>query len=74
MIWFRHCKLTKTSGLTIVGNSAGTAQEMEELMEMAVAGQVKAHIECFDFDRIDDVIQRLGRCEIDGRAVMRIPE
>ncbi|KAL3474907.1 alcohol dehydrogenase [Aspergillus californicus] len=61
-------------GLTIVGNSAGTAQEMDELMEMAVRGEVKAHIECFEFEQIDDVIQRLGRSEIDGRAVMRIPE
>ncbi|KAL3488707.1 hypothetical protein BJX62DRAFT_227139 [Aspergillus germanicus] len=61
-------------GLAIVGNSAGTAQEMDELMEMALAGDVTAHIECFEFDQIDDVIQRLGRSEIDGRAVMRIPE
>ncbi|KAL4931317.1 zinc-dependent alcohol dehydrogenase [Aspergillus undulatus] len=61
-------------GLTVVGNSAGTAQEMDELMEMAVAGDVKAHIECFEFEQIDDVIQRLGRSEIEGRAVMRIPE
>ncbi|KAL4943310.1 hypothetical protein BDV06DRAFT_234814 [Aspergillus oleicola] len=61
-------------GLTVVGNSAGTAKEMEELMEMAVAGEVKAHIECFEFEQIDDVIQRLGRSEIEGRAVMRIPE
>ncbi|BDD56070.1 hypothetical protein MAP00_001548 [Monascus purpureus] len=60
-------------GLTIVGNSAGTAKEMDELMEMAVAGDVKAHIEVFDFDQINDVLQRLGRSEIDGRAVMRIP-
>ena len=43
-------------------------------MEMAVAGDVKAHIECFDFDCIDDVLQRLGRSEIEGRAVVRIPE
>ncbi|PYH90811.1 alcohol dehydrogenase [Aspergillus ellipticus CBS 707.79] len=61
-------------GLTIVGNSAGTAKEMEELMEMAVAGDVTAHIECFDFDCIDEVLQRLGRSEIEGRAVVRIPE
>ncbi|RAK99155.1 zinc-dependent alcohol dehydrogenase [Aspergillus ibericus CBS 121593] len=61
-------------GQTIIGNSAGTAKEMEELMEMAVAGDVKAHIECFDFDCIDDVLQRLGRSEIEGRAVVRIPE
>ncbi|KAL6234600.1 hypothetical protein BDW75DRAFT_211761 [Aspergillus navahoensis] len=61
-------------GLTIVGNSAGTAKEMEELMEMAVAGDVKAHIERFEFNQIDEIIQRLGRSEIEGRAVMRIPE
>ncbi|KAL5332172.1 chaperonin 10-like protein [Aspergillus crustosus] len=61
-------------GLTIVGNSAGTAHEMDELMTMAVAGEVKAHIECYEFDQIDNVIQRLGNSEIDGRAVMRIPE
>ncbi|KAL4797081.1 alcohol dehydrogenase [Aspergillus venezuelensis] len=60
-------------GLTIVGNSAGTAKEMEELMGMAVKGEVKAHIECFEFEQIDEVIQRLGRSEIEGRAVMRIP-
>ncbi|KAF9893856.1 hypothetical protein FE257_010026 [Aspergillus nanangensis] len=61
-------------GLTIVGNSAGTAKEMDELMEMAVAGEVKAHIECFSFSEIENVLQRLGRSEIDGRAVVKIPE
>ncbi|KAE8145049.1 alcohol dehydrogenase [Aspergillus avenaceus] len=61
-------------GLTIVGNSAGTAKEMEGLMEIAVAGDVRAHIECFGLDEINDVVQRLGRSEIDGRAVVKIPE
>ncbi|KAE8372415.1 chaperonin 10-like protein [Aspergillus bertholletiae] len=61
-------------GLTIVGNSAGTAKEMDELMEMAVAGEVRAHIECFELDRINDVVMRLGRSEIDGRAVVKMPE
>ena len=61
------------AGLTIIGNSAGTAKEMDELMEMAVAGDVTAHIECFEFDRIDEVLQRLGRSEIEGRAVVKIP-
>lgn len=57
-----------------MGNSAGTAQEMQELMEMAVAGDVKAHVEVFDFDQINEVLHRLSRSEIDGRAVMKIPE
>lgn len=47
---------------------------MEELLTMAVAGDVKAHIECFDFSCINDVLQRLERAEIDGRAVLKIPE
>jgi len=47
---------------------------MDELLEMAVAGDVKAHIEIFDFNEIDNVLQKLGRSEIDGRAVVKIPE
>ncbi|KAJ6012040.1 hypothetical protein N7522_002395 [Penicillium canescens] len=61
-------------GLTIVGNSAGTAEEMDELLAMAVAGDVKAHIDVFGLDEINDVLDRLERSEIDGRVVLRIPE
>lgn len=71
---FEHPLINVALGLTIVGNSAGTAKEMEELMEMAVAGDVKAHIEVFDFEQIATVLERLGRSEIDGRAVVKIPE
>ncbi|KAJ5925230.1 hypothetical protein N7454_007869 [Penicillium verhagenii] len=60
-------------GLTIVGNSAGTAEEMDELLAMAVNGDVKAHIEVFDLEEIVDVLQKLERSEIEGRAVLRIP-
>ncbi|KAJ5753641.1 uncharacterized protein N7511_007794 [Penicillium nucicola] len=61
-------------GLTIVGNSAGTAEEMDEVLTMAVAGDVKAHIEVFGLEEINDVLDRLERSEIDGRVVLRIPE
>lgn len=60
-------------GLTIVGNSAGTPEEMNELMEMTVARGVQAHIESFQLSQINEVLQRLERGEIDGRAVVRIP-
>lgn len=60
-------------GLTIVGNSAGTPEEMNELMEITVARGVQAHIECFELSQINEVLQRLERGEIDGRAVVRIP-
>ncbi|KAJ5787497.1 hypothetical protein N7457_002487 [Penicillium paradoxum] len=61
-------------GLTIVGNSAGTADEMDDLLAMAVAGDVKAHIDIFELDEINDVLDRLERSEIDGRVVLRIPQ
>ncbi|KAJ5363713.1 Alcohol dehydrogenase 1 [Penicillium cataractarum] len=61
-------------GLTIVGNSAGSATEMEELMEMAVAGEIKACIEVFDLADILDVLKRLENAEIEGRVVLKIPE
>jgi propanol-preferring alcohol dehydrogenase len=63
-----------TAGLTIVGNSAGSAKEMEELMEMAVAGDIKACIDVFDLADILDVLKRLENAEIEGRVVLRIPE
>ncbi|KAJ5571143.1 hypothetical protein N7535_004803 [Penicillium sp. DV-2018c] len=62
------------TGRTIVGNSAGTAAEMDELLAMAVAGDVKAHIEVFQLDDINKVLNRLEDSEIDGRAVLRIPQ
>lgn len=56
-----------------MGNSAGTPEEMNELMEMTVARGVQAHIESFELSQINEVLQRLERGEIDGRAVVRIP-
>ncbi|KAJ5143756.1 uncharacterized protein N7515_002543 [Penicillium bovifimosum] len=61
-------------GQTIVGNSAGTAAEMDELLAMAVAGDVKAHIDVYQLDDINEVLDRLERSEIDGRVVLRIPQ
>lgn len=57
-----------------MGNSAGTAEEMDEVLAMAVAGDVKAHIDVFGLEEINDVLDRLERSEIDGRVVLKIPE
>ena len=46
---------------------------MDELLAMAVKGDVKAHIDVFSLQNIVDVLQRLERSEIEGRAVLRIP-
>jgi propanol-preferring alcohol dehydrogenase len=47
---------------------------MDELMAMAVAGHVKAHVDVFALDDINNILDRLERSEIDGRVVLKIPE
>jgi propanol-preferring alcohol dehydrogenase len=47
---------------------------MDEVLAMAVAGDVKAHIDVFGLEEINDVLDRLERSEIDGRVVLKIPE
>ncbi|KAF7712118.1 Zinc-type alcohol dehydrogenase [Penicillium ucsense] len=61
-------------GLTIVGNSAGSKEEMNELMEMAVAGDIMARVDVYGLEDIVDVLKRLENSEIEGRVVLRIPE
>lgn len=43
-------------------------------MDLAVAGDIRPHIEVFGLDQINTVLQKLGRSEIEGRLVVRIPK
>ena len=58
----------------MVGSSVGTDKEMEELLEMAVKGDVAPQIAVFEFDEINNVMERLARYEIGGRVVLKIPQ
>lgn len=66
--------LTVRLGLTIVGSSVGTDEEMQELLEMAVKGDVVPQVEVFDFSQINNVMERLAKSEIGGRVVLKLPE
>ncbi|RFU25928.1 hypothetical protein B7463_g10418, partial [Scytalidium lignicola] len=59
-------------GLKVIGSSVGTEEEMEELLEMAVNGDVVPHVELFKLSELHDVIQRLDNAQIVGRAVVKI--
>ncbi|KAH6667417.1 putative zinc-binding dehydrogenase family oxidoreductase [Halenospora varia] len=61
-------------GINILGSSVGTEQEMDELLKMAAEGKVKALVEVFDFNRLDEVLQKLETNEISGRAVVMLPD
>ncbi|KAJ9615638.1 hypothetical protein H2200_001713 [Cladophialophora chaetospira] len=60
--------------LTVVGSSVGTDAEMEELLDMAVKGDVLPEISVHDFSEINDVMEKLARFEIGGRVVLKIPQ
>ena len=57
----------------VVGSSVGTTSELDELLEMAVKGDVVPQIAVFEFDEINNIMERLARFEIGGRVVLRIP-
>jgi propanol-preferring alcohol dehydrogenase len=48
----------------------GSAIELLEVIELARAGHIHAHVERFPLDRVTDVYDRLRGGEIDGRAVV----
>lgn len=60
-------------GISVLGSSVGTENEMNELLEMAAQGKIKPTVELFDFDDLDEVLQKLQKNEIAGRAVVTLP-
>lgn len=61
-------------GMTIKGTSNGTRADMETLFRMAERGEVKARAEVFELENVQEVVERVERGELVGRAVFRIPE
>lgn len=59
-------------GLKILGSTVGSREQMAQLMKLAVEGKVKPEVEVFEFSDLPDILQRLDRSEITGRAVIRI--
>ena len=60
-------------GINVVGSSVGTEKEMDELLDMAARGDIKPIVEVFDFGDLDEVLQKLQKNEISGRAVVTLP-
>lgn len=60
-------------GVRVIGSSVGTEAEMQDLLSMALSGDVKPSVESFNFEDIDMVLQKLAKYQIAGRAVFQIP-
>lgn len=69
--------LTETdskTGYQVVGSAVGTEDEMQELLKLAANGKVSSAYEVFDFDDINDVMLKLEKYQVRGRAVLRIAD
>lgn len=60
-------------GISVFGSSVGTEQEMKSLLEMASKGKIKAIVDVFDFQELDEVLEKLRINGISGRAVVKLP-
>ncbi|KAF1972464.1 hypothetical protein BU23DRAFT_555007 [Bimuria novae-zelandiae CBS 107.79] len=60
-------------GLVIRGSSTGTAEQMDELLQLAKEGKITPKIEVFDFEESPKIIQELNKYEVTGRKVVRAP-
>jgi alcohol dehydrogenase, propanol-preferring len=56
--------------LTIRGSIVGTRKDLQESLEFAAEGKVKASIEAKPLDAINGVFDRLKRGAVNGRVVL----
>ena len=52
----------------------GNEQQMEELLEQAVAGVINPVVEVKEFSEVPQIFEKLKHNEVTGRIVVRIPE
>lgn len=61
-------------GLSFIGSSVGTEDQMNELLKAAAAGKINPSIEVFEFSAVPTLIDRLKEDGITGRAVVKLPQ
>jgi len=62
------------NGYTIRGSIVGTRLDLEEALEFAAEGKVKATIETLPLESVNDVFHRLRTGKVSGRVVLGIVE
>jgi propanol-preferring alcohol dehydrogenase len=56
----------------IIGSAVGTRKEMCEVLELAAAGKLACEIEVVKLEQANEVLERMQRGEITGRAVIKM--
>ena len=65
---------TVLNRITIRGSIVGTRKDLQEAIEFAVEGKVKANVTAAKLEDINDVFDKMKRAEIEGRMVLQIAE
>lgn len=65
---------TVLKGLTVRGSIVGTRKDLQEAIDFAVEGKVKATVHAAKLEDINEVFDKMKKGEIEGRMVMEIAE
>jgi len=65
---------TVLNGVSVVGSIVGTRKDLEECLEFAARGKVKAIIEEKQLEDINDIFSDMEKGEITGRIVMSLTQ
>ena len=58
------------NGITVRGSIVGTRLDLQEALDFAAQGKVRATVATETLDDINDVFARMHRGEIEGRVVL----
>lgn len=61
---------TVLNGITIRGSIVGTRLDLQESLDMAAAGKVKATVSAEPLENINDIFERMRQGKIEGRIVI----
>jgi propanol-preferring alcohol dehydrogenase len=63
---------TVLNGVTVKGSIVGTRKDMQEALDFAARGKVKAIIETQPLEKINEVFERMEKGNINGRIVLTL--
>ncbi|RNB86469.1 alcohol dehydrogenase AdhP [Brevibacillus panacihumi] len=63
---------TVLNGVTVKGSIVGTRKDMQEALDFAARGKVKAIIETQPLEKINEVFERMEKGQINGRVVLTL--
>ncbi|GAB3051896.1 alcohol dehydrogenase AdhP [Virgibacillus ainsalahensis] len=63
---------TVLDGKTVKGSIVGTRKDLQEAIDFAAQGKVKANIDVEPLENINDIFERMEKGKIDGRIVMSV--